>query len=492
MSGKTKSLGKQSAIYGAGVVLGKLASFIMLPVYTRYLTPTDYGVLELLSMTIDVIGMIAGIGIGSAVFKFYSDARDEEGKREVIGTAGVSAGVLGAVTAALGLLFAPTITRLVIGGGTDPQYLRIFLLTYLFQSCEHVPMMLLRARQHAGSVVTLNVARLVLNLSLNILFVVHFRMGVPGVLLSGAITGAAMATGLTVYLLRQVGVRFSVPRFVEMVRFGSPMVLWTLGSFVLVFSDRFFLQHYLGTAQVGIYALAYKFAFILSSLAFNPFDMVWDPHRYEVAKRADAREVYARVFLYLNVVVGVVGLAISLFVKDFLGVMSDPAFLPAYRIVPLLLLAQMISHAVSYCTLGLFVTSNTRALGSIAFLATVSTLALNFLLVPRFGVVGATWATLAAYALRFVWTYRSSQRHYFIDYGWGAIARLYAIFAVAVGLRWVVQPAHLPGSLLWSAVLLAGAAALVYRHTLDPEERSWVRAYFARGRAGLALGASRA
>ena len=83
MSGKTKSLGKQSAIYGAGIVLGKLASFIMLPVYTRYLTPADYGVLELLSMTIDVIGMIAGIGIGSAVFKFYADEADEAGKREV-------------------------------------------------------------------------------------------------------------------------------------------------------------------------------------------------------------------------------------------------------------------------------------------------------------------------------------------------------------------------------------------------------------------------
>ncbi|HEU0080047.1 MAG TPA: oligosaccharide flippase family protein [Longimicrobiaceae bacterium] len=492
MTGKKKSLGKQSAIYGAGIVVGKLASFIMLPVYTRYLTPADYGVLELLSMTIDVIGMIAGIGLGSAVFKFYADAQDTEGKAEVIGTAGLSAMTLGSVTAALGVLFAPLLTRLVIGPETDPLYLRIFFFTYLFQTCEHIPMLLLRARQQAGRVVTLNVARLVLNLSLNILFVVYFRMGVLGVLLSGAITGAVMATGLTAYLLRQVGLRFSPPRFREMVRFGSPMVLWTLGSFVLVFSDRFFLNHYLGTAEVGIYSLAYKFAFMLSALAFNPFDMVWDPHRYEVAKRSDAKEVYARVFLYLNVAVGLVGLGISLFVRDFLSVMSDPAFLPAYRIVPLLLLAQMFSHAVSYCTLGLFVTSNTRALGPIAFFAVVSTLALNFLLVSRFGILGATWATLIAYALRFVWTYRSAQRHYPIRYGWGAIARLYAIFGVAVALRWAVQPAQLPGSLAWSAVLMAGSAALVYRHTLGPAERSWVRDFFARGRAGLALGASRA
>lgn len=492
MTGKTKSLGKQSAIYGAGIIVGKLASFIMLPVYTRYLTPADYGVLELLSMTIDVIGMIAGIGIGAAVFKFYSDAEDTAAKNQVIGTAGISAAVLGAVTAALGLLFAPLITRVVIGEGADPLYLRIFLLTYLFQTCEHVPMMLLRARQHAGRVVTLNVVRLVLNLSLNILFVVHFRMGVLGVLLSGLITGSVMSTGLTAYLLRQVGLRFSVRRFREMVRFGSPMVLWTLGSFVLVFSDRFFLKHYVGTAEVGIYALAYKFAFILSALAFNPFDMVWDPHRYEVAKRSDAKEVYARVFLYLNVVVGLGALGISLFVRDFLSLMSDPAFVPAYRIVPLLLLAQTFSHAVSYCTLGLFVTSNTRALGRIAFLAVVSTLALNFLLVSRFGIVGATWATVIAYALRFFWTYRSAQRHYPIRYGWGAIGRLYAILGVAVALRWTLQPNHLSGSLAWSTLLMLAAAALVYRLILGSAERDWVRSFFARSRVGLAPGASRA
>ena len=492
MTGKTKSFGKQSAIYAAGIIVGKLASFIMLPVYTRYLTPADYGVLELLSMTIDVVGMIAGIGIGAAVFKFYADAEDVPAKDRVISTAGVSAVVLAALTAALGLLFAPLLTRLVIGEGTDPLYMRIFFLTYLFQSCEHVPMMLLRARQQAVRVVTRNVVRLVLNLSLSILFVVHFQMGVLGVLLSGLITGALMAAVLSVYLVRSVGVGFSMDRFQAMVRFGSPMVLWTLGSFVLVFSDRFFLNHYVGTSDVGLYALAYKFAFMLSALAFSPFDMVWEPHRYEVAKRSDAGEVYARVFLYMNVAVGLGALGISLYVKDFLGIMADPGFHPAYRIVPLLLLAQTFSHWVSYVTLGLFVSSNTRALGPIAFLAVVSTLALNFLLVPRFGIVGATYATVIAYALRFVWTYRSAQRHYPVPYGWGAVVRLYAIFGVAVALRWLVHPAHLPASLAWSTALMLASTALVYLLILGGEERGYVRAFFARSLGGLSLGASRA
>ena len=72
MSGQIKRLGKHAVVYALGVIIGKVASFVMLPIYTRYLTPADYGTLELLEMTTDVVGMIAGIGLASSVFRFYS------------------------------------------------------------------------------------------------------------------------------------------------------------------------------------------------------------------------------------------------------------------------------------------------------------------------------------------------------------------------------------------------------------------------------------
>src|SRR5439155_8290310 len=107
---------------------------------------------------------------------------------------------------------------------------------------------------------------------------------------------------------------------------------------------------------------AYKFAFILSALAVSPFYTMWDAQRFEVAKRPDAKEVYARVFLYLNVVIGAMGLALALFVKDVLYVMSDHSFLPAYRLVPLLIAAQVVFTWAGYWTVGLYICDKTEVM----------------------------------------------------------------------------------------------------------------------------------
>ena len=152
--------------------------------------------------------------------------------------------------------------------------------------------------------VTINVVKLVALLSLNILFVVHLRLGIEGVLASSIITTSVSAFGLTFYLLRRAGIRFSIETFRHMVEFGSPMVLWSVGIFILVFSDRFFLNHYASTSAVGIYSLAYKFAFMLSALAPVPFQTMWDVQRFEIAKQPNAARIYARVFLYMNLVLG--------------------------------------------------------------------------------------------------------------------------------------------------------------------------------------------
>jgi O-antigen/teichoic acid export membrane protein len=489
--GQIKTMGRHTMVYGAGVVLGKLASFIMLPVYTRFLTPADYGVLELLAMTIEVIGTVAGVGLASSVFKFYSDAASTKEKNTVIGTAAVSAVGLAAVATVLGLIASPLLSRLVIGEQGDPRYFQIFFLIYFLQNFEYVPLMLMRAQNRSRLFVSLNVAKLVVMLGLNIYFVVHLRMGVMGVLTSNLITSTLLATGLTAYLLRNVGLRFSRQRFLAMARFGNPMILWSLGTFVLVFADRFFLNHYTDTATVGIYSLAYKFAFILSAFAYRPFRMVWEPQRFEIAKRPDAREVYARVFLYMNVVVGMMALVISLFVRDLLTVMAAPAFFPAHTLVPVLLASQILFVWVNYCNLALFVKSKTPVMAVIAVVGVVATLALNFLLIPRYGMYGAALATLLAYGLRFLLILRNGQRHYHVSYGWGAIARLYGVLGAAVTLRLLVHPGGLLPSLAWSTVLLLGAVVLVYHQILGPGERAVVRGMLVRVRTlrfGPALG----
>lgn len=475
-------MGRHTLVYTAGIIIGKIASFVMLPVYTRYLTPADYGVLELLGMTVDVIGMITGIGLVAGVFKFYSAEEDPAHKNAVISTAALGVAALATVTTLIGQAFAPALTKLIFSSEANLLYLRLYFLLFFLQNFEYVPLLLIRAENRSALFVTINALKLVAMLSLNIVFVVHLRMGIKGVLASGIITSVAVTIGLTSYLIRRVGIGFRVEKFRQMLHFGSPMALWSVGTFILVFSDRFFLNHYTDTSTVGIYSLAYKFAFLLSALAFAPFSTVWDTQRFEVAKRPDAMAIYARVFLYMNVTLGGVGVVLCLFVRDFLSVMSAPAFLPAYRLVPLLVAGQIVFTWATYWNLGLYISGRTRAMATGAVVLVPVTLILNYLLIPPFGIYGAAWATLAAYATRFFWIYYFAQRYYPIRYQWSGIVKLYAILAAAVALRFAYRPEHMPASIGWSVGLGLTSIGLIYFLVLSANDRSALRtaigAYF--------------
>jgi O-antigen/teichoic acid export membrane protein len=490
VSSEIRNVGKHTLVYGIGIVLGKLASFLMLPVYTRYLTPADYGTLELLGTTIDVIGMIAGIGLASGVFKYYAEFDDPHEKNEVISTVALGTAGLALVTAGIGILLSPVLTRLLLEPATPSSYFRLFFLIYFFNSTGGIPFQLLRAQQRSTLFVALNAAKLVAMLSLNIYLVVVLRMGILGVLVSNLVVSATLTLFLLTYTFRQVGFRFSWEKFRELSRFGAPLIVWSLGSFILTFSDRYFLNYYAGPAAVGIYSLAYKLGFLVSTFAVLPFNLVWDSRRYEIAKQPEAPWIFSRVFFYLSLMLGIVGTGVALFSRDVLTVMADPAFVPAYQVVPLILVAIVLQEWTGYCNIGLYLKNATRLYARSAVIGVVAVTVLNVLLIPRYGMFGAAWATVGGYAIRFAAVYLFSQSQYRLGYPWGPVLRLHAVFAAVLAVRFSADALPLGLSLFLSTVLMTLALLAVYEWFLTEGERAAVRNLLRRPVAALAVRAA--
>lgn len=486
MAGELRDIGRHTLVYGAGTAIGSLASFLMLPIYTRYLTPADYGVLELMATTIDVVAMIAGLGLAGALFKEYAAIDDTRERARMISTVTLASAGLSALAAAAGIAASPLLAGWVLDGAGPAAWLRLFFVVYFLQSLGGIPFLLMRAEDRSLLYVWLNVAKLVATLSLNILFVVRIGMGVPGVILANAITSGAMGIGLSAWTLRRVGIAFSLPLARRLGRFGSPLVVWSLASFVLAFSDRYFLVHYAGAAEVGLYSLAYKFGFILSAFAVTPLSQVWEPRRFSVAKRADAPVVFRRVFLWQNVALGACGAGIALLVGDVLALMAAPAFTAAAGVVPLIVAATVLQQWTGFCNLGLYLTDRTRTYAWTGVLGVAAALALNAALIPRWGMWGAAWATLGAYAIRFAAVYVAAQRAYPIGYGWGKVAALIAVFSAAVAVRALSPVPHGFASAALGLALLAASVAAVYALVLGETERAAVRGLLRRRPPALA------
>jgi O-antigen/teichoic acid export membrane protein len=294
-------IGRHTAVYAIGVLLNRATAFIMLPVYTRYLTPADYGTLQLLMMVVELVSIVAGSRLGAGIFYYFQKADNDADKRAVLSTAAVVMAVSYGTISLATYLAAPHIAAIVFRSAADTRLVRLAVGGLASQSLLLVPFAYLQVQERSASYVGVTSAKLVMQLGLNILFVVGMGLGAAGALWSNLIANVVVGTCLTMYLFARIGVRVSGRTMRALLRFGLPYVPTQVATFVLTFGDRYFLNKAGGAAVVGLYGLAYQFGFVLFALAYTPFSSIWDPARFTIARRTDRDLIYARVFVYLNV-----------------------------------------------------------------------------------------------------------------------------------------------------------------------------------------------
>lgn len=416
MSGDLGKTVGHAGIYTIGVLMNRLVSFLMLPVYTRYLSPADYGVLELLEVTVDVVSIVAGLGILNGLSKFYYQCRSEGERKELVSTLFLLIIGFYSVACAAGVLASPVLSRGILGMGIPPELVAVSFVNLFLQILFHLNTTYLRNRQKPVSFVVMNGLNLFLKLSLNVYFVIFLKMGVLGVLYSATISFALLGAGMTAVTFRDVRFRFSGVYAKSLIRFGYPFILSGLCAFVNTYADRYFLNHYTNLANVGIYSLAYKFGFLLMMFPVQPMMNIWMVQRFELVGKEGYEKTFNRFLEWFVIVTLTVALVIALGVRDVLNVMSAPAYREAYKLVPVLLLAYFFQACTDFFNFGIYQSGQTRHIAYGTLYAAVVTVAASFLLIPRFGAQGAAWATLVAFAVRMGYYYAASQKLFRIDY----------------------------------------------------------------------------
>jgi len=478
------NLGRHSIIYGVGMVLSKAVAFVMLPIYTRWLTPADYGVLQLITMTFEVVTIFAGSRIALGIFHFYHKEESETGRREVLSTAFLLLAGTFALAAVATTFAAPAIARVVFGAGQQyVAFVRLAAASMAFEGLLLVPIALFRLQNRSTTFVFVSLARLCIQVVLNLIFLIPFEMGVFGVLLSSLVTHVVIGLALGVPLLASVGMRFKGRSARAFLRFGAPLMVMQGATFIVTFGDRYFLNRAAGTAEVGLYGLAYQFGFLVSTFGYIPFERVWGPQRFEVAKRPDRDVIFAQVFVYLNVVLISVALGVAVFAGDVLRLIAAPEFHHAAAFIPLLAAAYVFPCWSSHLNLGTYITERPEYYTLAKWVAAVVAIAGYVLLVPRWLAWGAVITTLASLAVDAWLSHMFSQRLWRVEYRWTPIVRLAAL-AIAVGTISVLLPTMvMPLSIGAHAALYALYLGLLWSlPILTPEERSLILRRLAQGR----------
>jgi O-antigen/teichoic acid export membrane protein len=457
-----RMLGRDTLIYGLGIVLSRAASFIMLPIYTRVLTPADYGTLQLLQLTVDVAGILLTAGFVSALYRYYFKTLVESERKAVVTTALVLFTAANAVGAALLLISAPLIAGHLLAGAQQAGLVRIVAATFLLEVLTIVPLSYMQIVKRPALFTTASLGRLLLQLTLNIVFLIGLGMGVRGVLLSSLITTAFVGCVITAWLLRRVGLRFDRRLARDITRFGLPYKFTNAGTFAINFSDRFFLKALSGLGAVGLYGLAAQFGMLVTSLASQPIMQAWNPRRFEHThlERSVRDEYYDRTFLAYNLVVVSCGVAVALFARPVIQIMAAPPFHGAAAFVPILVGAQLAACWITVLGFGIDVSERTAYLSYATAAAAAVVIGLHALLIPVFGPMGAAISTLIGFVVRLALVFFWAQRLWPIRYRWSVHLRLVGFAATAVAVGVPVSAGMEVGAQILSAAAFFAAYAV--------------------------------
>jgi O-antigen/teichoic acid export membrane protein len=469
--------GRDTLVYAVGALFAKAVSFVMLPVYTRYLTPADYGVMQLVEMTLDVISIFAGTRIALGVFRYYHKAETEAERKAVLSTAMILIVALFGLFAAATALLAPVLSRLVFGSAEQAAVLVVAAAGFGTSSLITVPTSLMRLEQRSVSLTAITTAKLLLQVGLNLYFLAVLGLGVTAIFLATLIANVVVGVALAVPFVLRQGFRLSRRWTRDLLRYGLPLVATNVAAFIVAFGDRYFLRVSGDLAAVGLYSLSYQFGFLLLAVSFGPFLTMWEPLRFAVAKRADHDRQFSRAFLFLNLLVLSAALGVALLVDDFIAVMTAPAYHSASRLVPLILVAHVLLCWAAFHENGVLVKERTEFVTLANGLGAVTALAGYAALIPPLLGLGAAVATLLAYGVRFTVTYVASQRLWPIRYEWGPVWRL----ATGATLVWAVSLLVPRTSLLVSlslrtALLGVYAAGVWFGGVIPAEDRERLRA----------------
>jgi O-antigen/teichoic acid export membrane protein len=476
MAGHLRSLSKQTVIYGGGLLLRRAIGFVMIPVYTRFLKPEDYGLLELLELTGFVAAFFIGFGLLQAVYRFHAEEGGALARRRVETTAILSVvGLGGAMTLAL-LAAAPLIARWVIGRAETAPLVVILVLGVFATELGQLILGMFRVESRPGTYVVYSLASTFVSLSLNILFLVHLGMGVRGILVSTLISNGLLTAVLLARRVPGGGWSPDPALARKMLTYCLPFIPTGLMAFTVNFIDRYFLRVFTSMEVVGVYALGYKLGMIVGFLVGAPFGLVWTANVFEIAKDPDAERVYSRVLTYYAAALLAVCAGLSVLAPELVALMAAPEYAGAAQVVPPIAWSTVFLTALPVLQVGILIRKRTIWLPVIYAGTMAINVGMNLVLIPKMGMMGAVWATVAALTFQGAMAMIVSQRLYPIPYEWGRLTVLAgAAMSVTLAAGWL-PPLELPAAIAVKSLMLlvVGAAVLLWPGMVKAEERAGV------------------
>jgi len=483
---RLRSLGKSFTVYGLGDVATSIISFLLLPIYARFLSPADYGAIGLLT-TIELLTKIVyRFGLDASFMRLFVDCADDQARQRLASTLFWFLFVVDGSVLIACLFAAPLITRAI--GVTGYEWaLRILLLNTFVIGFYFIPFHVLRLTDRPATFVALTTSRSAATLLTRFALIIGINLGVTGFFLSDLIVSSLFTVVMLRWFQPLIRPLFSRDVLREALHFGLPRVPHGLLQQAMFVVDRYAIRIFSSLSEVGLYQMGASFGMALK-LVLNAFEYAWAPFYHQTMKQPDAKATFRLITTYATAALILLVAGLAAVGPEVVRYVMPPAFHGAARIVPWIAVGVGFNGFYLLTSIGMNITKSTRLYPMATGAAAATSVVANVLLVPRYGSLGAAWSNAAAYAVMAGAALALSQRVYPIPLEWGRLARIGAAGAIAYLAAWAL-PAMRPfvGLLARGVVVtVVFPACLAALGFLDARELRTLGRMLERVRAGRA------
>lgn len=419
---------KDTAIYSIGKMLPSLITFILLPLYTNYLTPEEYGIISSMGILQGIVIFFLTLTLERSIYRLYFDYKGVAKKTFLSTVFLLILSISITNTLLLVTILQPVLQKLFISIPFFPYYFYSILISF-FNSTTLVLNIYFQVEENPKKFVFLTVSRSLVDIVLRVIFIVVLSTGALGQIYAALIANGIFAIYYIFMSIVNFGVKFDKKIIKSTFKYSLPILPTLLAGWVINLSDRVFIERYLTLTDVGIYSLGYKLGQIVFIVAAG-FQVAYNPIFNRVAankEQSEAQSILGKYNTFFMLALTILAFLVSLFSKEIVILMANKAYHESYLIVPLVSYGYLFNTFTFVNNLPIYFMKKSSVPMWTSVLGAIMNIILNTLFVNIIGSLGAAIATLITFLGMFLISRFFSSRIYEVNTSWKLIINVLLI-----------------------------------------------------------------
>lgn len=412
----SKKIYKNSFFYMVASLLPAAVNFLVLPIFTRYLSPKDYGILALIQSFIAFMPLVLSLQIHRSIGRFYFDYEGKE-QKILISTIGATLLFFSCLGLVILFLFSNQLLLFVFPNVATSIFLlfKLSLIAVFFNTLSEYFKTLLITREKAKLFMMVSICLFWVGLAINIVEVVVLKRGVYGIVEGSLILSVLSFISFIFFNRHYLTLKLNFEMLKGPFKYSLPIIPHALAGIIFMYSDRIILEKYVFLSAIGLYSLADRIAMPFKMMA-NQISLAFQPHFFKTAKK-DKHEALNQARNLSKKVVFVISFLVALFAVfsvEIVYYIFDKRFFNAWIMIPILASSYVFRSLYCFGSYGLFFEKRTVRVAMITVTAAVINIVINLVFIPRYGVIVAVFSTLIAYSVTYLMAMVMSMKSFYV------------------------------------------------------------------------------